>query len=84
MPTANAVPVLLMETQFANDLKPLRTRAVTSSCLCKQREGAGFPSQVESPQDGVDGPVHTFYVYKAHHGTGTAAPSSRQTRPISN
>src|SRR5271157_482387 len=41
-----------------------------SSCLCKYGEGAGFPFQIESLENGVDDAVHTFYVDKAHHGTG--------------
>src|SRR5271157_5852251 len=46
---------------------------VMSSCLCKYGEGAGFPFQVESLEDGVDDAVHAFDVHKAHHRPG--APS---------
>src|SRR6266851_9632589 len=46
---------------------------VTSSWLCKYGEGAGFPFQIESLEDGVDNAVHTFYVHKAHHGPGPAS-----------
>src|SRR5215469_3147755 len=46
---------------------------VTSSCLCKKLDGAGFPFQVESLEDGVDDAVHTFHVHKAHHGPSAAA-----------
>jgi pimeloyl-ACP methyl ester carboxylesterase len=44
-----------------------------SSCLCKLVEGAGFPFQVESLEDGVDDSVYTFYIHKAHHGTGASS-----------
>src|SRR5919108_3788005 len=44
-----------------------------SRCLCKYGEGAGFPFQVKSLEDGVDDAVHTFYVYKAGHGTSPPA-----------
>src|ERR1017187_3155597 len=43
---------------------------VMSSCLCKYGEGAGFPFQIESLEDGVDDSVHTFNVDKADHGSG--------------
>src|SRR5438105_11640766 len=46
---------------------------VTSSCLCKKVEGAGFPFQVKSLEDGIDDAIHTFYVHKTHHGSGAAA-----------
>src|SRR5271166_2860018 len=45
---------------------------VTSSCLCKNAEGAGFPFQVEALEDGVNDAIHTFDVHKAHHGTRPA------------
>src|ERR1700758_4239084 len=44
-----------------------------SSCLCKYGEGAGFPFQVESLEDGVEDAVDTGYIYKANHGPGAAA-----------
>src|ERR1700733_2640187 len=48
-------------------------RKVTSSCLCKYREGAGFPFQVESLEDGVDDAVDALYIHKANHGAGSSA-----------
>src|ERR1700752_427099 len=48
-------------------------RIVMSSRLCKKVEGAGFPFQVESLEDGVDDGVHAFEVDKAHHGSGSAS-----------
>ncbi len=45
---------------------------MTSSCLCKNPEGAGFPFQVKALEDGVDDSIHALDVYKAHHGPGTA------------
>src|ERR1700677_2624908 len=45
---------------------------VTSSCLCKKVEGAGFPFQVESLEDGVADAVGAFYIDKANHGPGAA------------
>jgi hypothetical protein len=36
-------------------------------------EGAGFPFQVKSLEDGVDDSVDAFYVDKANHGPGAAA-----------
>ena len=41
---------------------------MTSSCLCKNLEGAVFPFQVEALEDGVDNPVHALHVHKADHG----------------
>jgi hypothetical protein len=46
--------------------------SVTSSCLCKYGEGAGFPFQIQPLEDGVDDSIHTFYVHKAHHGLSSA------------
>ena len=51
-------------------MKTLVAFGVMSSCLCKYGEGAGFPFQVESLEDGVDDSVHTFNVDKADHGSG--------------
>jgi hypothetical protein len=45
-----------------------RRREVMSSGLCKKLEGAIFPFQVETLEDGVDDSVYTGHVYKAHHG----------------
>src|SRR5215469_18712781 len=47
-----------------------KTTAVTSSCLCKNLEGAVFPFQVEALEDGVDDPVQAFDIHKADHGPG--------------
>ena len=44
-----------------------------SSRLCKKVEGAVFPFQVESLEDGVDDSVHACDVDKANHGPGAAA-----------
>ena len=44
-----------------------------SSGLCKKLEGAVFPFQVESLEDGVDDSVDAFYVDKADHGSSSAA-----------
>jgi|CZKH01.1.fsa_nt_gi hypothetical protein len=52
---------------------------VTSSCLCKYGEGAGFPFQIEPLEDGVEDAVHTFYVHKTHHGTGSTPLSVAKT-----
>jgi hypothetical protein len=38
-----------------------------SSCLCKKLEGAVFPFQIKSLEDGVDDSIH---VDKANHGSG--------------
>jgi hypothetical protein len=46
--------------------------SVMSSCLCKKPEGAVFPFQVESLEDGVDDPIHALHVHKANHGSGAA------------
>src|SRR5271157_5788419 len=42
-----------------------------SSCLCKYGEGAGFPFQIESLENGVDDAIHALDIHKAHHGPGT-------------
>src|SRR6266852_7642455 len=44
---------------------------VMSSCLCKYGEGAGFPFQIESVEDGIEDAVDTFYVHKTNHGPGS-------------
>jgi len=38
--------------------------------LCKYAEGAGFPLQIESLEDGVDDSVHGLHVDEADHGPG--------------
>ena len=45
---------------------------MTSSCLCKNAEGAGFPFQVEALEDGVDEAVRARDVHKVDHRPGTA------------
>src|SRR5579875_2174257 len=45
---------------------------VTSSCLCKYAEGAVFPFQIESLEDGVDDSVHGLHVDEANHGPGSS------------
>ena len=52
-------PTVLMSIKFV--------LTVTSSCLCKNLEGACFPFQVKAIEDGIDNAVHTFHVYKADH-----------------
>jgi len=52
---------------------------VTSSCLCKKVEGAGFPFQIESREDGVDDSVHAFYVDEANHRPGAAPHLDKTT-----
>jgi hypothetical protein len=37
-----------------------------SQAACVKREGAGFPFQVESLEDGIDNSVHAFNVHKVH------------------
>jgi len=46
---------------------------VMSSRLCKYSEGAGFPFQVESLEDGVDDSVHGLHIDEADHGAGSSA-----------
>ena len=45
---------------------------MTSSCLCKNAEGAVFPFQVEPLEDGVDDAVHRLHIDEADHGPGSA------------
>src|SRR5271165_3241278 len=54
------------------NVKP-STRSVMSSRLCKKVEGAVFPFQVESLEDGVDDAVHALHIDKADHGTGSSS-----------
>src|SRR5579864_734041 len=46
---------------------------VMSSGLCKKVEGAVFPFQVESLEDGVDDAVDALHVDEADHGPSSAA-----------
>src|SRR5437660_3256186 len=50
-----------------------RPPLVMSSSLCKKLEGAVFPFQVESLEDGVDDAVHALHVDEADHGPGSSA-----------
>jgi hypothetical protein len=43
-----------------------------SSRLCKYAEGAVFPFQVESLEDGVDDSVHGLHIDEADHGPGSS------------
>src|ERR1700687_4611184 len=52
--------------------KTVRTK-VMSRGLCKNAEGAIFPFQVKALEDGVNDPVHAFYVHKADHRPGSSA-----------
>jgi hypothetical protein len=40
---------------------------VTSSCLCKNLEGVGFPFEVKTTEDRIDNSVTASHVYKADH-----------------
>src|SRR5258707_8714453 len=44
-----------------------------SSGLCKKLEGAVFPFQVESLEDGIHDAVHAGYVDEADHGPGSSS-----------
>lgn len=50
--------------------------AVSSSRFCKNSEGAVFPFQAESLEDGVDDAVHRLDVDEANHGPGTPSFAS--------
>src|SRR3954468_11016577 len=67
------------QTQCPSNIVPVRYHSVgrsyisisvsvTSSRLCKNAEGAVFPFQVETLEDGVDDAVHGFDVDEADHG----------------
>jgi hypothetical protein len=49
-----------------------RTKGVMSSRLCKELEGAIFPFQIKSLENGVNDSVHALHVHKANHGAGAA------------
>src|SRR5271157_294478 len=55
-----------------DDAAVLDEPSVTSSCLCKNPEGAGFPFQVEALEDGVDDAIHALHVHEADHGPSAA------------
>ena len=67
-----APPRIKIITAGWGPVKP-RHHAVMSSSLCKKVEGAVFPFQVESLEDGVDDAVHALHVDEADHGPGSAA-----------
>ena len=52
---------------------------VTSSCLCKKSEGAGFPFQVKAMEDGINYSIDTLDVYKANHWSGSAPHFDKTT-----
>ena len=64
--TSQSAPIIPSVRMRVND----KASGVTSSRLCKYTEGAIFPVQVESLEDGVDDAVH---VDEADHGPGAAA-----------
>src|SRR5207249_12203073 len=54
-------PILVLHNSFQIQIYAARNEKtndqphpVSSSCLCKEVEGAGFPFQIESLEDGVD------------------------------
>src|SRR5471030_1760236 len=49
-----------------------------SSCLCKNAEGAVFPVQVESLEDGVNDAVHALHVDKQTMGRVRRRTSTKQ------
>src|SRR5579875_3847583 len=65
-----------MENTFTASLQPITVWGlpfwVTSSSLCKYSEGAVFPFQIESLEDGVDDAVHGLHVDEANHGPGSS------------
>lgn len=51
------------------------TNIVHGACqaaCCKNLEGAIFPFQVESLENGVNDSIHALHVHKANHGPGAA------------
>jgi hypothetical protein len=48
----------------------LHRHVVMSSCVCKKLEGAIFPLQVKSLEDGIDDAVHALNIHKTDHGPG--------------
>jgi hypothetical protein len=47
-----------------------RYTGVMSSRLCKNLEGAIFPFQVKSLENGMDNAIHALHIHKADHGPG--------------
>ncbi len=62
---------LLKLTELTASMSTNGGPVVMSSCLCKYGEGASFPLQVESLEDGVDDAVHALDIDKAHHRPGS-------------
>src|SRR5579875_2505944 len=66
-----------MENTFTASLQPITVWGlpfwVTSSSLCKYSEGAVFPFQIESLEDGVDHSVHGLHIDETDHGSSTAS-----------
>ena len=56
-----------------------KSHEVTSSCLCKKSEGAGFPFQVKAMEDGINYSIDTLDVYKANHWSGSAPHFDKTT-----
>ena len=48
-------------------------QGVMSSRLCKNLEGAVFPVQVKSLEDGIDDAIHTLNIHEADHRPGSPA-----------
>src|SRR5580765_5683951 len=59
--------------RFLFALSRITTMWVMSSRLCKKLEGAVFPVEDKSLEDGINNPVHAFHVDKADHGPGSAS-----------
>src|SRR5215467_14002006 len=63
-------------------IRPIRRRSdvtwVTSSCLCKNPEGAVFPLQVKALEDGINNAISALDIQKAHRGPG-APPYLHET-----
>src|ERR1700691_2630639 len=51
----------------------VRSPRVMSSRLCKKVEGAVFPFQVESLEDGVDDAVDAGHIHETDHGPGSSS-----------
>ena len=49
-------------------LSNLRNLPVMSSRLCKNPEGAVFPIQVKTLEDGIDDSIHALYIDETDHG----------------
>src|SRR6266849_10926793 len=69
------------DSQQKTSIARITKAGVTSSCLCKYGEGAGFPFQIESLEDGVDDTIHTLDVHEADHGPGATAHLHKAPQP---